>query len=840
MTNIEISPQFNKVLNFVDQTNHLIFLTGKAGTGKTTLLRYLKQNTFKQLSVVAPTGVAAINAGGSTIHSFFQFPFAPFLPVLNENGDYSSSQNLPTLKYNSQRLAIFRNLELLVIDEISMVRADLLDQIDLTLRQTRKKWHLPFGGVQVLLIGDMHQLSPVVQPEEWKLLAQVYKSQYFFDSLVMQNHPPVYIELDKIYRQSEAKFIHLLNQVRTNQLDAEGLQVLNSHYKENITKEDYKNNITLTTHNRKADEINLRNLNELEGKTYKFKAKAEGIFSEKNYPAEEELQLKKGTRVMFLKNNTEKNYYNGKIGIISFIDDEKIKVKCEEDQNEIEVIKETWTNVAYKVDKSTKHIDEEILGTFSQFPLRLAWAITIHKSQGLTFDKLIIDAADSFSAGQVYVALSRCRSLSGLTLSTKIHPKTLVNDSAILGFANTKHDAEQVNTIFNSAHRSFIKTLLIELFDFSEIYQRRKDMAGIIHMYATKIKGDSQNWTSDFYLKLDVLNDVSQKFKTQLALLTDNAANLESDTAIQERIKQAANYFETEISNTLQALKNCDILTESKEAATDLNDLLQQIMDGLYKKQTLINACKFGFQFSEFVKQKLNLRYPDFKINVYASSKNTKVAADVKYPDLFKKLVLQRDEICNESGTPVYMVANLKALIELTNYLPVTEAQLLKISGFGSARAEAYGMPFLRIIREYVAEHHLHTDEEALKTKREKKAKKEKKSQQENYDPFAPSEKKVNTKEQTFMLFNQGMSVAEIASKRGFTVGTIEGHLIPYIANGEIEINQLVSATKKKLIQTALQNFNYEEGINPIKAQLPADISFSEIRFVMASRLKDA
>jgi ATP-dependent exoDNAse (exonuclease V) alpha subunit len=289
------------------------------------------------------------------------------------------------------------------------VRADLLDQIDITLRQTRKKWHLPFGGVQVLLIGDMYQLPPVVQREEWKLLSEVYRSPYFFESLVMRHNPPVYIELDKIYRQSEQTFIQLLNKVRNNQLDQQSLDLLNSHYKSNITLDDYRNNITLTTHNRKADEINSGNLNALQGSEFKFRCEVEGSFPDRNYPADEELVLKKGTRVMFLKNNVDKNYYNGKIGIVSYMDKDKIKVKCDEDAEEIEVAKETWTNVSYKLDKTTKHIDEEILGTFVQYPLRLAWAITIHKSQGLTFDKLIIDAAESFSAGQVYVALSRCR-----------------------------------------------------------------------------------------------------------------------------------------------------------------------------------------------------------------------------------------------------------------------------------------------------------------------------------------------------------------------------------------------------------------------------------------------
>lgn len=832
MSTIEISPQFEQVLNFVNRTDQVIFLTGKAGTGKTTLLKYIKQNTFKQISIVAPTGVAAINAGGSTIHSFFQFPFTPFLPALKESGEIDSTKNLPTLKYSSQRLAIFRNLELLVIDEISMVRADLLDQIDVTLRQTRKKWHLPFGGVQVLLIGDMYQLPPVVPQEEWKLLNDIYPSAYFFDSLVMRRNPPVYIELDKIYRQSEQTFIGLLNKVRNNNLDLESLDILNSHYKANITKEDYRDNITLTTHNRKADEINSRNLRELEGREYSFRSKVDGTFSDRNFPADEVLILKKGTRVMFLKNNNEKNYYNGKIGIVSYIDNEKIKVKCDEDHYEIEVGKETWTNVSYKVDKSTKHVDEEILGTYTQYPLRLAWAITIHKSQGLTFDKLIIDAAESFSAGQVYVALSRCRSLSGLTLSSRISRTSLMNDNNILNFATTKQNSEQVNSIFSSSQRSFIKTLLVSLFDLSDLIQAREDLGGVLQMYNARLNPGGLNWAASFFSRIESINEVSNRFKFQLSNLIDTAPNIESDETLQGRLKQAAVYFEVELKKAIDDLKNCSLNTESKEAATEASELLQLMFDGLFQKHALIRTLTGGFIFSDFVKNKLKLVYPDFKLNIYASSKNTKVSADIKYPALYRELLLKRDEICSDSHKPIYMVASNKTLMELTNYLPDTPDRLLSISGFGEAKVNAFGDEFLHIIKGYMHEHDLEPNVAALDPKKKKKTKKDS-------DDGEEKPKKINTKEQTFLLYKQGISVEEIAKQRGVTVSTIQNHLVPYITTGEIVIDDLVSKEKQKLILKALEKLNYEEGLNPIKSNLPDNISFSEIRFVMAHRLKD-
>ncbi|MCC6370911.1 MAG: helix-turn-helix domain-containing protein [Bacteroidia bacterium] len=846
MNDIEINPQFEQVLNFVNHTNRPVFLTGKAGTGKTTLLKYIKQNTFKQIAIVAPTGVAAINAGGTTIHSFFQFPFAPFLPVLNQtnNIDYSKN-NLPALKYNSQRLAIFRNLELLVIDEISMVRADLLDQIDVTLRQTRKKWQQPFGGVQVLLIGDMHQLPPVVQSEEWNLLNKVYQSPYFFESLVIKNNPAVYIELNKIYRQNEQTFIDLLNKVRNNVLDEQSLNLLNQQFRDSITQNDYQENITLTTHNRKADEINTRNLDALPGKAYKFKCRCEGVFSDKNFPADEELVLKKGTRVMFLKNNNEKNYYNGKIGVVSFVDDDVIKVKCNEDKFEIEVIPETWSNVAYSVNKATKHLEEDVLGTFIQYPLRLAWAITIHKSQGLTFDKLIIDAAESFSAGQVYVALSRCRSLNGLTFSSKISARSLMNDNNILNFSATRQNENEINTIYTNSRRAYMGNLLLSLFDFSEVLSNRTEVGGIIHINKTKINADGVTWEDAFFKDLESLNEVAQKFRNQLGGLLNSATDLETDKVLNERIAKASAYFEPELIKLNQQLKNCTLFTESKIIADELSPLLQQLFEQLFTKQQLLKSCFAGFNFNAFIKQKLGIVYPDFKVSVYASAKNSKVSADVKYPALFRKLLLIRDRICNEDHKPIYLVANNKSLTELVNYLPTNEQELMQISGFGQAKAQEYGEDFLKEIRTFMSEEQLESNMIAMPAKKGKKKKTKEVLTEQDYgtDDLAHEKtitKKVNTREQTFALFKQGLTLAEIAKQRGFAQTTVEGHLVPYVAEGIISIDTLVNKEKQEMIKLALEKFEPALGLNPVKNALPEHITYSEIKYVVATIKKES
>jgi ribonuclease D len=836
MNSIEINPQFKQVLNFVNQTNQSVFLTGKAGTGKTTLLKYIKQNTYKQMAVIAPTGVAAINAGGSTIHSFFQFAFAPFLPFFKDNGQYDFvKMNNPTLKYNAQRRNILKQLELLVIDEISMVRSDLLDQIDYTLRIVRKKWELPFGGVQLLFIGDMHQLPPVVQKEEWKLLEQNYISPYFFDSYVIQRYSPIYIELEKIYRQTDQTFVNLLNQVRNNQLDENGLTQLNARFKSNISQSEYQQSITLTTHNRKADEINERNLQNLKSPAFKYQASVEGTFSDRNYPVDENLVLKVGTRVMFLKNNNEKNYYNGKIGVISFLSKEIIKVKCDEDKSEIEVGKENWQNITYKVENATKQLIEDVIGTFEQFPLRYAWAITIHKSQGLTFDKLIIDAAESFSAGQVYVALSRCRSIEGLTLSSKIQINTLANDKSILNFSQNKQDAKSLEFVFSASKKNYLKLILIELYDFETLKELQVQLQNIQIQHNKKIPKIGADWINELSLQINNLVDVSNKFKPQLLNLIENAQSLENDSNLNDKIVRASTYFEEKTAQVNKLLNACTLVTESKQAAQEINVTLQNLHDLCFYKNYFFNLFKLGFNFSDYVKCKMNMQYPEFKVNVYANSKNVKINEEVVYPQLFRKLILLRDEICNEDLKPIYLIASNKSLIELANFLPTTEAELTKISGFGEAKAETYGPRFLKIIKEFMDEFNVESNMQQVLTKKKKTSKKKEVESQDAQEVSVKT--KVSTKEATYNMFKENFTLDEIAMHRKLALSTVQSHLIPYLANNEINISKLVSEDKQKLILKALENFKNEHGLAVVKNKLPDDISFSEIRFVMASQI---
>ena len=459
--------KLDMVDKFVRYTNMNIFLTGKAGTGKTTFLRGLAANPTKRMVILAPTGVAAINAGGQTIHSFFQLEFGPQMP---------NSNVLQYQKMSAVKLKIIRSLELLVIDEISMVRADLLDAVDAVLRRVRRN-EKPFGGVQVLMIGDIHQLAPVAKEEEWALLRDYYKSVYFFDSHVLTKTPYCCIELDHIYRQEDKTFIDILNKVRNNRLDPESLAILNSHYHPDFEPDEDAGYITLMTHNRQVDEINESKLNALKTKPLKFTAKVFGNFPETSYPTKSELELKIGAQVMFVKNDPspEKMYFNGKIGrIVSYDEESGLEVRCGDEVIEVKPV--TWSNFEYRINEETKEIEEKEVGNFTQIPLKLAWAITIHKSQGLTFDKLILDASLAFAHGQVYVALSRCTSLGGLVLKAKLSQSGLFNDLTINQFVTELPSREPNEEQFEYNKKLYESQILFELIDFIDI---ESDLNGI-------------------------------------------------------------------------------------------------------------------------------------------------------------------------------------------------------------------------------------------------------------------------------------------------------------------------------------------------------------------------
>ena len=473
---MEDNKQLQTAWDFVEHTGKSIFLTGKAGTGKTTFLRKIVAESSKRLIVVAPTGVAAINAGGVTIHSFFQLPLSPFIPRhygvgMGMSGSNGVRQSQRRYEFGKEKRRIIRTLDMLVIDEISMVRSDLLDAVDDTLRRYRDR-NKPFGGVQLVMIGDLAQLTPVVTSEEEPMISQYYSTPYFFSSYALQQIDYVTIQLEHIYRQQDIKFVNILNNIRNGNPTEEQLVQLNERHLPGFVPDDNDNYIRLTTHNALADRYNDDMLSSIKKQQYSYHADIEGTFPDYLYPTQDTLTLKVGAQVMFLKNDTsyERRYYNGKIGRVVELSESCIKVVCKDDDSPIEVAKETWENAKYHINQETNEIETDVQGTFCQYPLRLAWAITIHKSQGLTFEHAIIDAAFSFAPGQVYVALSRCRTLEGLVLSTPIERRAVINDERVESYIGMQEkEAEKSIANLPMLRDEYYKFLLCELFDFTDL-----------------------------------------------------------------------------------------------------------------------------------------------------------------------------------------------------------------------------------------------------------------------------------------------------------------------------------------------------------------------------------
>jgi GTPase SAR1 family protein len=536
-------------LKFINQTHRSIFLTGKAGTGKTTLLREIIQTTHKNTVVVAPTGIAALNAGGVTIHSMFQLPFGGFIPTnslphFSENAKFETKATLRRhFRMSGLKKAVIKNMELLIIDEVSMLRPDLLDAMDFMMQTVRKK-SSPFGGVQVLFIGDLLQLPPVIRDEEWRSLRDYYKGKFFFNAQVIQQNPPLYIELSKIFRQTDAVFIAILNNLRNNQISQQDIQNLNQYVHPNFDLKANQGYITLTTHNAKADTINAKALEDLEGKMMVYKPLIVGDFPDKIYPVEEELKLKIGAQVMFVKNDLsfDKKYFNGKMGIVKSLSKEEIVVHFPEENTTIEVEKYEWQNIRYKVDDLTKEIEEEILGTFVHYPIKLAWAITVHKSQGLTFDKAALDVSQVFLPGQAYVALSRLRSLNGLVLLSPLQMNGISNDQDVMDYSTNKASEELLKNSLHLETKNFILNYLITTFDWTELAQEwRNHKFSYADTSEISTKSKHANWAATQLESIDKLLDPSQKFIVQLhKIFSAEKVDLHH---VSDRFKAAYNYF---------------------------------------------------------------------------------------------------------------------------------------------------------------------------------------------------------------------------------------------------------------------------------------------------------
>ena len=774
---------------FVQNTDVHIFLTGKAGTGKTTFLRNLAVKSYKRMVIVAPTGVAAINAGGVTIHSFFQLPFGPIAPEgqPTSNGQQSLSF-LSNVKINKTKLKIMRSLDLLVIDEISMVRADLLDAIDAVLRRVRRS-DKAFGGVQLLMIGDIQQLAPVARQNEWELLQDYYKSVYFFDSRVLQKNPYICVELDHIYRQNDNEFIEILNQVRNNRLDSNSLQILNSRYIPNFKPDDNEGYITLTTHNYQADEINDEKLNAIDSETLTFNAEITGIFPENAYPTKEVLELKVGAQVMFVKNDPspEKLYYNGKIGkIIAYDKDEGIKVRCDDEVINVTPVK--WQNFEYTLNEETKEIEEKEIGSFTQIPLKTAWAITIHKSQGLTFEKVVLNAEMAFAHGQVYVALSRCTSLKGLVLNAKISNSVLYNDNTINTFVDKIPSLEPDEDRLRDEETRYHHQTIIDLFTFDELEMQINKLAKVVRENDNIFGKETADKIAERRKSFrEEIIDVAMRFARQVDSIVKSTRPQDDKTTssyLDERIRKASVYFFDKL-NDLENISDSIQETDNKNVNAAVKAVLDMIREILYVKTACLHIAKDGFILDKYLEMK------NKKIVESENLKSVKLkgkAIDKEDKPLLNALMRWRHEKAVELKKEEHQILPTAVVNRITELKPVTIKELKSISKLGTTRIKSFGADIINIVLESQGFKKCEFDDEE-------------------------SSREMNLSSsvmRTLELLDEDFTMEEIMKGRGLSRSTIENHIIEIVKNGFYDAKDFVSKKHYEII-----NEYYEETGDP-------------------------
>jgi len=813
------NPQMKLAYDFVRDSGCNVFLTGKAGTGKTTFLHNFKKESAKRMVVLAPTGVAAVNAGGVTLHSFFQLPFGPQLPYDVERpsmaeGDEARAAASRFQRFSREKINIIRSLDLLVIDEISMVRADLLDAVDTVLRRFRDRAK-PFGGVQLLMIGDLQQLAPVVKEADWEILKPYYDSAFFFSSRALQQTEFISIELKNIYRQQDQAFIRLLNHVRDNHLDADTLKELNRRYVPGVSPADSDGYITLTTHNFQAQEINVSKLNALKGKAGIFKAVVSGEFPEISYPTEAELLLKVGAQVMFVKNDISplKLYYNGKIGTITKMTEDLVYVQCPGDDAPIAVGAAEWQNCRYALDDATKEIKETVIGTFTQHPLKLAWAITIHKSQGLTFEKAIIDARAAFAHGQVYVALSRCTSLEGLVLSSPLGPQAMKSNHAIKTFTRLIEENPPGIEKLHAMKNAYQKTLVLDLFDFSSLPKRLGYLRKLTREYQSSIDAGLMDALdqADHALKTEVV-EVSVKFIKQALRYISENPDVENNPLLQERIMKACLYFAPRLTAILQTLPEREIETDNKTIRKSLQKALEEFRMDVFVKKTCLTACEKGFHTSTYLETRAKAAIEMPKEQRPARPAREFTAAI--YPEFHAMLKAWRDRTAEALDLPGHMVLPRATLLAIADELPVTQKALLGIKGMGAKKAKRYGAEILEMTIAFRRKNNMEIpfEEPAVIKSR------------------APV--KGETQKVSFELFLSGKTVAEISAKRKLKVSTIEEHLSFFVGTGQLGVERLVSSDKIARISDYFKRAE-DTFLGPAKEALGDDVSYGEIKCVL-------
>lgn len=750
-----ISEAASYTLRFINQTQCSVFLTGKAGTGKTTLLREIIETTHKNTVVVAPTGIAALNAGGVTIHSMFQLPFGGFLPDnsapdFSEHTKFESKATLRRhFKMSGLKQSVIRNMELLIIDEVSMLRADLLDAMDFMMQTVRKN-NKPFGGVQVLFIGDLLQLPPVIRDDEWRTLKNYYKGKFFFHSQVVQQNPPLYIELDKIFRQTDDAFISVLNNLRNNQISKEDIATLNQYVQPNFDLKANKGYITLTTHNAKADTINSQALEDLGGKEWLYSPEITGDFPDKIYPVDEVLRLKEGAQIMFVKNDLsfDKKYFNGKMGVIKSLSAKEILVYFPEEDKTIEVEKYEWQNIRYKVDAATKEIEEEVLGTFVHYPIKLAWAITVHKSQGLTFDKAALDVSQVFLPGQAYVALSRLRSLNGLILLSPLQMNGISNDQDVMDYSLNKASETHLENALHFETKNFIHQYLVQTFEWADLAQEWRN-----HQYSYNDKSEVSSkakysyWAKEQTERIEKVVEPAKKFIQQLnVLFSQETVDLNH---ISERIQAAYTYF--------------------------FNPMDELVFEILWKLEEVKRLKKAKAYFDELV---------------FLEELQTKAVLRLMKAKLLIETVVAGETISKEK------LASPEIKMYVSRKVAAIQATFKKVNA--------------NLIEDDL-------DEERYLPKKKTK-----------------SPTKKTTVEETYDLWKQNNSIAEIASIRMLTQQTIYNHFVRLIQTEVVAIEDILHSDKLDELAAAFEGYK-EESLNGLMEKHGDKFSWEEAKMFKAS-----
>lgn len=799
---------------YVENTDRNIFLTGKAGTGKTTFLRDLAATTFKRMVILAPTGVAAINAGGMTIHSFFQMPFGPQIPDdvrVIDSADVVipfASRNIK--KIRKQKMKLIRSLDLIVIDEISMVRSDLLDAVDSVLRGLRHS-DKPFGGVQMLMIGDIHQLAPVAKQEEWELLKPYYKSVYFFDSHVLQKSSYISVELDHVYRQADKDFVDLLNKVRDNRLDSTGLAMLNKCYRPDFKPDEEDGYVTLMTHNSQVDDFNEDKMASLDTKKKIFHADINGNFPENSYPTKDQLALKVNAQVMFVKNDpsVEKAYYNGKIGKVMDFDDDNgtVMVRCKDEIVKVTPVK--WENVEYVVNEKTGEIEENVLGSFQQIPLKLAWAITIHKSQGLTFDKLVIDASRAFAHGQIYVALSRCTSLEGLVLRSKLTSRTLTPDYNISSFLCDMEKKNPDENQMQSDKERYEYSMLIELFDFKELDERLAKLFNVV--FENKNIFDRKVIEKGFELKSVIYNNVvtvAQRFKKQIDVMVAQQSDVENNAVLQGRIIKGCEYFKKSIA-VLEDIRTLALDTENVAVNNDIQEALVALSEVVFVKNRCLDIAGKGFDVKDYLRVR-NKAHVDFVFNK-KDLKRQELKMSKEDRLLYNTLMDWRKEKADDNNVTQVQILPKKVIEEIVRNKPVNRSDLKRIAKLGLTKIKKFGAEIINMV----------LSSQGFDVVEDKK---------KDIDSDILTDTENKTKE----LFDRGLTIEDVSRERGISKTTVENHICKIIQKGCMDVRSFVTDDKIELMKEYFVECR-DPSLSAARDVLGEEYSYFELKAVLSA-----